>query len=217
MDVLAKFTLANKKQTASAHAGVAQEPPALGRILIERKKSRGARAQRYFQVVFSRHSQAIAQWDVVNEPIETGYRVDGLRNSPFLPNLFERRPAGRRAGPLSQGHRRISAVNPDQWTGRQQMQGLGGEVRHHAPFIEPHVRAVGVEAAVHARDQAMAGAEISHQGSDKALSFIVARTRPNGVDVTAVTTPRFADWIAVLLGRPQEGGCHRKDTAGSIA
>jgi GH35 family endo-1,4-beta-xylanase len=72
MDVLAKFTLANKKQTASAHAGVAQEPPALGRILIERKKSRGARAQRYFQVVFSRHSQAIAQWDVVNEPIETG-------------------------------------------------------------------------------------------------------------------------------------------------
>ena len=97
------------------------------------------------------------------------------------------------------------------------MQGLGGEVRHHAPFIEPHVRAVGVEAAVHARDQAMAGAEISHQGSGKALSFIVARTRANGVDVTAVTTPRFADWIAVVLGRAQEGGCHRKDTAGSIA
>ena len=83
MDVLANFTLANKKQTASAHAGVAQEHTALRRILIERKKSRGARAQRYFQVVFSRHSQAIAQWDVVNEPIETGYRVDGLENQSF--------------------------------------------------------------------------------------------------------------------------------------
>jgi endo-1,4-beta-xylanase len=40
--------------------------------------------QRYMEAVLSRYRGAIGQWDVVNEPIETGYRMDGLRGSVFL-------------------------------------------------------------------------------------------------------------------------------------
>jgi endo-1,4-beta-xylanase len=40
--------------------------------------------QRYLEAVLGRYRDRIRQWDVVNEPIETGYRMDGLRNSVFL-------------------------------------------------------------------------------------------------------------------------------------
>ncbi len=40
--------------------------------------------QRYFQAVLSRYRGHIHQWDVINEPIETGYRMDGLRRNAFL-------------------------------------------------------------------------------------------------------------------------------------
>lgn len=40
--------------------------------------------QRYMEAVLSRYRGTIGQWDVVNEPIETGYRMDGLRGSVFL-------------------------------------------------------------------------------------------------------------------------------------
>lgn len=43
-----------------------------------------APVQRYMEAVLSRFRGAIGHWDVVNEPIETGYRMDGLRNSVFL-------------------------------------------------------------------------------------------------------------------------------------
>jgi endo-1,4-beta-xylanase len=39
---------------------------------------------RHFAAVIPRHGDAIAEWDVVNEPIETGYRWDGLRRNVFL-------------------------------------------------------------------------------------------------------------------------------------
>ena len=39
---------------------------------------------RHFAAVMQRHGDAIHQWDVVNELIETGYRMDGLRRSVFL-------------------------------------------------------------------------------------------------------------------------------------
>jgi mono/diheme cytochrome c family protein len=39
---------------------------------------------RHFAAVMQRHGDTIHQWDVVNEPIETGYRMDGLRRSVFL-------------------------------------------------------------------------------------------------------------------------------------
>jgi len=39
---------------------------------------------RHFAALIPRHGDAITQWDVVNEPIETGYRMDGLRRNVFL-------------------------------------------------------------------------------------------------------------------------------------
>ena len=39
---------------------------------------------RHFAAVMPRHGDAIAEWDVVNEPIETGHRMDGLRRNVFL-------------------------------------------------------------------------------------------------------------------------------------
>ena len=39
---------------------------------------------RYFASVMPRYGASTDNWDVVNEPIETGYRMDGLRRSVFL-------------------------------------------------------------------------------------------------------------------------------------
>jgi endo-1,4-beta-xylanase len=39
---------------------------------------------RHFAALLPRYGGAIVQWDVVNEPIETGYRWDGLRRNVFL-------------------------------------------------------------------------------------------------------------------------------------
>ncbi len=83
MDALANFALANKKRlcghTLVWHKSVPQWAPSL---VLE--KDGWKFMQRYFQAALSRYGHAIAQWDVINEPIETGYRMDGLRNSLFL-------------------------------------------------------------------------------------------------------------------------------------
>ncbi|MGD9884044.1 MAG: endo-1,4-beta-xylanase [Reyranella sp.] len=83
MDALTNFALANKKQlyghTLVWHKSV---PPWAASTLSE--KGGWKLMQRYFQAALLRYAHAIAQWDVVNEPIETGYRMDGLRSSPFL-------------------------------------------------------------------------------------------------------------------------------------
>ena len=83
MDALANFALANKKQlhghTLLWHKSI---PHWATSSLFE--KNGWALVQRYFQAALSRYGHAIAQWDVINEPIETGYRMDGLRNSLFL-------------------------------------------------------------------------------------------------------------------------------------
>jgi len=83
MDALANFALANKKRlhghTLLWHKSVPQWATSL---LFE--KGGWKLVHRYFQAIFSRYGHAIAQWDVVNEPIETGYRMDGLRGSVFL-------------------------------------------------------------------------------------------------------------------------------------
>jgi endo-1,4-beta-xylanase len=83
MDALTNFALANKKRlcghTLVWHKSVPQWAPSL---LLE--KDGWKYMQRYFQAALSRYGHAIAQWDVINEPIETGYRMDGLRNSLFL-------------------------------------------------------------------------------------------------------------------------------------
>ena len=83
MDALANFALANKKRlcghTLLWHKSVPHWATAL---LFEKDGWRIV--QRYFEAAFSRYGHAIDRWDVVNEPIETGYRMDGLRNSIFL-------------------------------------------------------------------------------------------------------------------------------------
>jgi len=83
MDGLTNFALANKKQlhghTLLWHKSI---PHWAASSLVE--KGGWTLVQRYFQAVLSRYGHAIAQWDVVNEPMETGHRMDGLRNSPFL-------------------------------------------------------------------------------------------------------------------------------------
>ncbi|WP_019995957.1 endo-1,4-beta-xylanase [Aureimonas ureilytica] len=38
----------------------------------------------HFEAVLSRYGAAIETWDVVNEPIDTGHRMDGLRGGTFL-------------------------------------------------------------------------------------------------------------------------------------
>jgi endo-1,4-beta-xylanase len=83
MDALANFALANKKRlcghTLLWHKSV---PHWATSLLLEKDGWRFV--QRYFEAAFSRYGHAIAQWDVINEPIETGYRMDGLRSSIFL-------------------------------------------------------------------------------------------------------------------------------------
>lgn len=60
--------------------GMAASPPGRNRRFVT-QKSWGL-IQRYFEAVLGRYSST--QWDVINEPIETGYRMDGLRGSVFL-------------------------------------------------------------------------------------------------------------------------------------
>lgn len=83
MDALVNFALANKKRlhghTLLWHGGIPQWAQA--KLLEE---NGWTLVQRYFDAVIARYGHAIYQWDVVNEPIETGYRMDGLRNSVLL-------------------------------------------------------------------------------------------------------------------------------------
>jgi endo-1,4-beta-xylanase len=51
-------------------------------LLLEHKDWRPIR--KHLASVLARYGDAIEQWDVVNEPIETGARMDGLRESIFL-------------------------------------------------------------------------------------------------------------------------------------
>jgi endo-1,4-beta-xylanase len=57
----------------------------------------------YFSAVISRYGDEIGQWDVVNEPIDTGYRMDGLRENVFLkafgPDYIRRALDDARRGP----------------------------------------------------------------------------------------------------------------------
>ena len=83
MDGLLAFAIAQGMRlhghTLLWHGGI----PAWAESALRAQKNWGL-IQRYFETVLGRYRGAIIQWDVVNEPIETGYRMDGLRGSVFL-------------------------------------------------------------------------------------------------------------------------------------
>jgi endo-1,4-beta-xylanase len=83
LDDLVKFALDNGKtvrgHTLLWHLGV---PGWAAQRLREQRDWR--LISRYFASVMPRYGDAIRQWDVVNEPIESGHRTDGLRRSVFL-------------------------------------------------------------------------------------------------------------------------------------
>ena len=83
MDGLLAFAVAQGMRlhghTLLWHGGI----PAWAESALVTQKSWGL-IQRYFEAVLGRYSSTITQWDVINEPIETGYRMDGLRGSVFL-------------------------------------------------------------------------------------------------------------------------------------
>jgi endo-1,4-beta-xylanase len=83
MDALLGFALMQgmklRGHTLLWHGSV----PAWAAELLPAQRS-WAPVRRYFEAVLSKYGRVIAQWDVVNEPIETGHRMDGLRDSVFL-------------------------------------------------------------------------------------------------------------------------------------
>jgi endo-1,4-beta-xylanase len=93
MDELAVFAIANRKKvrghTLLWHLGV---PDWAASMLRERRDWN--LIARYFGSIIPRYFDVIGQWEVVNEPIDTGHRTDGLRESVFLeafgPNYVNR-------------------------------------------------------------------------------------------------------------------------------
>ena len=83
MDGLTNFALANKKRLHGHTLVWHKSVPAWATTALPEREG-WTLLQRYFQAVISRYGHAITQWDVINEPIETGYRMDGLRGSIFL-------------------------------------------------------------------------------------------------------------------------------------
>jgi endo-1,4-beta-xylanase len=83
IDDIAKFALDNGKtvrgHTLLWHRSI---PAWAAQSLREQRDWR--LISRYFASVLPRYGDVIHQWDVVNEPIETGYRTDGLRGNAFL-------------------------------------------------------------------------------------------------------------------------------------
>jgi endo-1,4-beta-xylanase len=82
-DDLAKFAADNGK-TMRGHALLwhRSTPAWAEQHLRERRDWR--LISRYFGSVIPRYGDVVRQWDVINEPIETGYRMDGLRKNVFL-------------------------------------------------------------------------------------------------------------------------------------
>jgi endo-1,4-beta-xylanase len=83
VDALADFSIQHNKEmrghTLLWHLGT---PDWAVAMLRERRD--WTLIARYFASVIPRYGDVIVYWEVVNEPIETGHRPDGLRDSVFL-------------------------------------------------------------------------------------------------------------------------------------
>src|SRR6202012_775084 len=81
------------------------------------------------------------------------------------------------------------------------LQRLDNEVRHDAPIVRMHARAVGVEDARDADAQLVLAVIIEEQGRGAALAFVVASARTDRVDVAAIILGlRMDRRIAIDLG-----------------
>lgn len=83
MDDLASFAVLNGMKvhghTMLWHRSI---PDWANEFLIEYKD--WSLIKKYFGSIIPRYGDAIEQWDIINEPIETGYRMDGLRTNALL-------------------------------------------------------------------------------------------------------------------------------------
>ncbi|MGA8575456.1 MAG: endo-1,4-beta-xylanase [Candidatus Cybelea sp.] len=83
MDDLATFAIRNGKRirghTLLWHLGVPEWA-----VQMLRETQDWNVIARYFGSVMPRYGDVISEWEVVNEPIDTGHRMDGLRQSIFL-------------------------------------------------------------------------------------------------------------------------------------
>jgi endo-1,4-beta-xylanase len=83
MDDLATFAVRNGKRvrghTLLWHLGTPDWA-----VAMLRERQDWNLIARHFGSVIPRYGDVIAQWEVVNEPIDTGHRMDGLRESVFL-------------------------------------------------------------------------------------------------------------------------------------
>jgi endo-1,4-beta-xylanase len=83
MDALATFAIVNRRRlrghTLLWHLGT---PGWAVEMLRERRD--WSIIARYFGSVIPRYGDVIEQWEVVNEPLDPGHRMDGLRENVFL-------------------------------------------------------------------------------------------------------------------------------------
>jgi len=83
IDGLVRFALENGKAVRGHTLLWHRSTPAWVKQHL-REQRNWALIARHFAAVIRRYGDAIAEWDVVNEPIETGHRTDGLRPNMFL-------------------------------------------------------------------------------------------------------------------------------------
>ena len=83
MDDLAAFALKHKLKLRGHTLLWHQSVPAWAAATLQHDKDWDL-LTRYFASVMPRYGASIDAWDVINEPIATGHRMDGLRQSVFL-------------------------------------------------------------------------------------------------------------------------------------
>ena len=66
------------------------------------------------------------------------------------------------------------------------LEGLDDEVRHHAPVVRVHARAVGVEDPRHLHRHLVLAVVIEEQGLGATLAFVVTGTRADRIDVAPI-------------------------------
>jgi endo-1,4-beta-xylanase len=83
LDGFMNFAARNRKKVRGHTLLWHDSVPPWAQAQLRENRDWGAIAE-YFVSVIPRYGAIIDQWDVVNEPIETGGRIDGLRENVFL-------------------------------------------------------------------------------------------------------------------------------------